>query len=126
MARYIITGIQQNLSLPHPELAAQRENFTYGAMQRWRDVTPGSGSYLNEADLLEPNFQWSFWGSFYPKLLELKQRYDPWNLFYAPTAVGSEFFEIRTFDGLTDEDGKLCVNPSPKLYYAEGPDYVLP
>jgi hypothetical protein len=31
---------------------------------------------------------------------------------------------VRTLDdGYPDENGKLCVNPSPTLYVAEGPDY---
>ncbi|CAJ2503651.1 Uu.00g110450.m01.CDS01 [Anthostomella pinea] len=121
---YMITGIVQDLTQPADELVAQRLNFTNGAMQRWRDITPGSGAYLNEADRLEPNFQWSFWGSFYPRLLALKQRYDPFNLFWAATAVGSEFFEVRSFDGYPDEDGRLCAKSDPSLYAAEGPDYV--
>jgi hypothetical protein len=102
----------------------QRQNFTDTIMQDWRDLTPGSGAYLSESDRLEPNFQWAFWGSFYPKLLEVKEKYDPYNLFYAAQSVGSEFFEVRTLDdGYPGENGKLCVNPNPTLYVAEGPDY---
>jgi hypothetical protein len=62
-------------------------NFTFGPMQQWRDLTPGSGAYVSEGDRMEPNFQWSFYGSHYPRLLKIKQRYDPTNLFYAHTAV---------------------------------------
>jgi hypothetical protein len=71
---YQITGYQSNLSLPYSEQIEDRYNFTNGIMQLWRDVSPGSGAYLNEADRIEPNFQWAFWGGFYPKLLELKKR----------------------------------------------------
>lgn len=101
----------------------QRHNFTYGPMQKWRDLTPGGGTYMSESDYLEPNFQWSFFGSHYPRLLEIKQRYDPYHLFYAHTGVGSEFFEVRTESGLPDQNGRLCVNDNPKLYEAEGPEY---
>ena len=86
-------------------------------------MTPGSGTYFNEGDRLEPNWQWSFYGSFYPRLLEIKQHYDPYNVFYAGTAVGSEFFEVRTESGALNENGRLCVNENPSLYRAEGPDY---
>jgi FAD/FMN-containing dehydrogenase len=120
---YLITGTAINGSLPMSQQLQQRHNFTYGVMQQWRDLTPGSGAYLNEGDRMEPNFQWSFYGSHYPKLLEIKQRYDPANLFYAHTAVGSEFFEVRTESGAPDENGKLCVNENPSLYKAEGLDY---
>jgi len=122
---FIITGVVTDVTQPWTQQLEQRQEFTNTIMQSFRDVSPGSGAYLSEADRLEPNFQWAFWGSFYPKLLELKNKYDPYNLFYAPQAVGSEFFEVRSPDGneLPDENGKLCVNESPVLYVAEGPEY---
>lgn len=120
---FFITAAGVNASLPMSEQLEQRSNFTYGSMQEWRDLTPGSGSYLSEGDRLEPNFQWSFYGSHYPKLLKIKQRYDPTNLFFAATAVGSEFFEIRTDSGAPDETGRVCVNQNPSLYQAEGPEF---
>ena len=36
-----------------------------------------SGSYWNEADYYEPNWQRSFWGTNYARLLAIKQKYDP-------------------------------------------------
>ncbi|KAE9566590.1 FAD-linked oxidoreductase [Colletotrichum fructicola] len=86
-----------------------REEFTHGHMQRWRDVSPGAGSYLAESDRMEPNFQQSFYGDEkYPRLLELKRKWDPEDVFYAATAVGSEFWTIETADGLPHENGRLC------------------
>ncbi|KAI7192633.1 FAD binding domain protein [Hortaea werneckii] len=116
---YMITGVVTNMSMPAEYLVEQRRNFTNGPMQRWRELTPGSGAYLNEADRMEPNFQYAFWGTKYPSLLKVKQQYDPFNLFYATTGVGSEFFEVRSIDNYPDENGRLCVNPNPKLYYPE-------
>jgi FAD binding domain/Berberine and berberine like len=55
-----------------------------------RDVTPGSGSYVNETDYFEPDWQRSFWGTNYPRLLEIKQLYDPANMFRVHHGVGSE------------------------------------
>ncbi|KAI6915086.1 hypothetical protein KC318_g228 [Hortaea werneckii] len=115
----MITGVVTNMSMPAEYLVEQRRNFTNGPMQRWRELTPGGGAYLNEADRMEPNFQYSFWGTKYPSLLKVKQRYDPFNLFYATTGVGSEFFEVRSIDNYPDENGRLCVNPDPILYYPE-------
>lgn len=54
------------------------------------DPAPNGGSYLNEADGYEENFQNSFWGSNYPRLYELKQKWDPRNLFIVRRGVGSE------------------------------------
>jgi hypothetical protein len=101
-----------------------RRNFTFKHMQRWRDISPGAGSYLSESDRLEPNFQWSFCGSYYPRLLELKRKFDPKNVFWASTAVGSEFFQVESVDRLPNENGPLCKKMEPSLYVAEGPDWV--
>jgi len=106
------------------EILAARQNFTHGYMQHWRDLSPGAGCYLSESDRTEPDFQWAFYGSFYPKLLDLKKRYDPRNVFWAATAVGSEFFEVRSVDGLPNENGRLCRKADPSLYVAQGPDWV--
>lgn len=121
---FVITGIVQDLTEPANKTMAERRNFTNGPMQHWRDISPGAGSYLAEGDRLEPNWQWSFYGSYYPRLLEAKKRLDPFNVFWAHTAVGSEFFELRSFNGLADENGRLCRNEMPTLYVAEGPDWV--
>ena len=86
-----------------------RHNFTFGHMQRWRDVSPGAGSYLGESDILEPNFQQSFYGTSYPRLLSIKKALDPKNVFFAQTAVGSEDWQVVTANGLPSGNGKLCV-----------------
>jgi Berberine and berberine like len=51
------------------------------AMSPIRAITPGSGSYVNETDYFEPDWQRSFWGANYPRLLEIKRSGDPANLF---------------------------------------------
>lgn len=85
-----------------------RKNFTFGHMQRWRDVSPGAGSYLGESDILEPNFQQSFYGSAYPRLLAIKRKLDPKDVFFAQTAVGSESWQVITENGLPSGNGRLC------------------
>lgn len=43
---------------PSPEaIAVQSERLTMDWLQRWRDVTPGSGAYMSEADVTEPDVQ---------------------------------------------------------------------
>jgi hypothetical protein len=58
-------------------------------------------AYLNEGDLLEPEWQKVFYGESYTRLLEVKRTYDPTSLWYARTAVGSEAWEEL-------EGGRLC------------------
>jgi hypothetical protein len=64
-------------------------------------ATPGSGSYVNEGDWRQPNFQTTFWGANYQRLLEVKRKWDPSNLFYATVGVGSEAWTVRS-------DGRMC------------------
>jgi hypothetical protein len=52
-----------------------------------------SGSYSNEADVLEPNFRVTFFGANYPRLEKIKAAYDPSDLFIVPVGVRSEFWD---------------------------------
>ncbi|CCO32288.1 hypothetical protein BN14_06344 [Rhizoctonia solani AG-1 IB] len=55
---------------------AAYEKASY-AIDPLRKLTPGGGAYQNEADVYEPDFTQTFWGSNYAKLLEIKNKYDP-------------------------------------------------
>ncbi|KAF2015808.1 isoamyl alcohol oxidase-like protein [Aaosphaeria arxii CBS 175.79] len=78
----------------------------------WKKVAPDSefgGSYLNEANVVEPDWQSSFYGVQYPRLLELKKKWDPRSVFYATTAVGSEEWEVLDGEqGTQTQNGRLC------------------
>jgi hypothetical protein len=60
------------------------------AMKILRDATPGGGTYANEADYFEPDWQTSFYGVHYDRLLDIKRKYDPGNLLRVHHGVGSE------------------------------------
>ncbi|KAJ6526677.1 hypothetical protein B0H19DRAFT_1243433 [Mycena capillaripes] len=77
-------------------------------MDAWRKLTPGSGAYMNEADVQEPEWQQSFFGDHYPQLLHIKSQRDPWGVFWAPTTPGSEAWEVVVPDGLPLQNGPLC------------------
>ncbi|HEY2751507.1 FAD-binding protein [Phenylobacterium sp.] len=47
-------------------------------------------SYLSETDYFEADWQAAFWGDHYPRLKEIKRRYDPDGLFFVHHSVGSE------------------------------------
>ncbi|KAF7316391.1 FAD-binding domain-containing protein [Mycena indigotica] len=53
-----------------------------------RAITPGGGAYQNEADVHEPNHETSFWGPNYPRLLQIKKKYDPDNILTCWHCVG--------------------------------------
>lgn len=66
-----------------------------------KSITPGSGTYMNEADFDDPDWKEAFFGANYARLRAVKKHYDPESLFYAKTAVGSDEFGL-------DAAGRLC------------------
>lgn len=101
-------SVRWGLNSTAAEILAARQEFQNVDMQAWRDISPGAGSYLAEADRLEPNFGEVFWGTKYPRLLQMKAELDPQDVFYAATSVGSERWKVESVDGLPNENGKLC------------------
>lgn len=67
-------------------------------------VTPGGYAYLNEANPRQANWKQTFYGANYDKLRSIKKIYDPNDLFFAPTAVGSDAWTIGS-------RGQLCRAP---------------
>ncbi|KAI0634750.1 FAD-binding domain-containing protein [Trametes polyzona] len=57
-------------------------------IQKFRDLTPGSGAYFNEGDVYEPDHEQSYWGPNYPRLLAVKRKYDPEGLLDCWQCVG--------------------------------------
>jgi len=50
-----------------------------------------------QADPLQPNWQRNFWGTNYPKLLEIRKKWDPKGVFYAISTPGTEDWEVIEF-----------------------------
>jgi hypothetical protein len=67
-----------------------------------RDASPYGAAYVNEGNLEEPNWQTAYWGTNYPRLLELRQKWDPQGVFYARTTPGTENWEV------VDYGRRLC------------------
>ena len=75
---------------PDPEVARSQRTDVERAMAAIREATPGGASYVNEGNFFERNWRDEFWGGNYPGLLDVKRRYDPYNLFRVHHGVGSE------------------------------------
>jgi FAD/FMN-containing dehydrogenase len=64
-------------------------------------VVPEPGSYLAETSYFERDWQKSFWGSNYPRLRQIKDKYDPDGLFFVHHGVGSEDWSDDGFEKLS-------------------------
>ena len=76
----------------HEPIAAESQAQFDGVMAAsaiLRVVTEEGGSYSNEGNYFEEDWRRQFWGSNYPRLLRIKRKYDPTNLFTVHKGVGS-------------------------------------
>lgn len=90
-----------NSTAPWADMEAAQDKMTNVFMPKIEAVTPGSGSYMNEADFHQKNWQSTFYGENYKKLLQIKKKYDPQDVFYNLKGVGSEAWNVA-------EDGRMC------------------
>ncbi|KAI1267176.1 FAD/FMN-containing isoamyl alcohol oxidase MreA [Xylariaceae sp. FL1019] len=76
-----------------------------GGIQKLANLAPESGAYMSEAYAFSPNWKKDFYGVNYDKLEGIKDKYDPTHLFYALTAVGSDYW-------VEQDDKRLCKRSS--------------
>jgi len=65
-----------------------------------RAVTGETGAYVSESNYFEKGWQQAYWGSNYPRLAEIKRKYDPDGLFFVHNGVGSEQWSADGFTKL--------------------------
>jgi hypothetical protein len=84
---------------PSPDLSGPRARAAkvHAAMDALKACAPDAGAYVNECDYFQADWQTAFWGEHYPKLAEVKRRYDPAGLFYAHHTPGSEAWSADGF-----------------------------
>ncbi|KAF1932822.1 FAD-binding domain-containing protein [Didymella exigua CBS 183.55] len=90
-----------NSTAPWTDMEAAQKKMTEVLMPKIEAVTPGSGSYMSEADFQQPNWQTTFYGSNYAKLKTIKDKYDPEHVFYNLKSVGSDAWTVA-------KDGRMC------------------
>ncbi|KAH8586194.1 hypothetical protein B0O99DRAFT_529182 [Bisporella sp. PMI_857] len=105
---HFITSQSWDHSLPKDQVSQIVNDVTYNKLNALRGLDPDSGAYLNEANSLEPGWQWSFFGPNYGRLHAIKKKYDLEGLLWCPQCVGSE-------EWVQQEDGKLCRVYNPFL-----------
>lgn len=77
------------------------DEITDVVVPRLRALTPGSGTYLNEADFQLGTWREDFYGDNYEALRAVKLKYDPEGILYGLTGVGSDVWSV-------DGSGRLC------------------
>jgi hypothetical protein len=98
---HVTLTLPWNFTAPWSDAIATQEKMTNEIVPLVEAATPGSGAYANEGDWRQPNFQSTYFGSNYDKLLSIKEKWDPSGLFYATVGVGSESWVVET-------DGRMC------------------
>ena len=83
---------------PLDETAARSEARAIDlAAAELRRIAPDAGSYVSESNYFNSSWQVAFWGSNYPRLLDVKAKYDPDGLFFVHHGVGSEEWSADGF-----------------------------
>ena len=74
-----------------PDVTAGRASAKaiHACVDELRAVAPSGGSYVSESNYFESDWQQSYWGSNYSRLLSIKKKYDPAGLFSVHHGVGS-------------------------------------
>lgn len=97
-------GVTESGNLSTPGLVSN-----LALVNEWEDIfralTPGGGSYINEATWNNVNWKTDYYGVNYDRLLSIKNKYDPNNTLWANAAVGSDALFAAS-------DGRLCQSSS--------------
>lgn len=86
---------------PDVATARQQAGAIEAAMNEMRKLLPSVGSYVSESNFFDEAWRDSFWGPNYPRLLAVKDKYDPDGLFFVHHGVGSEHWSADGFTRLT-------------------------
>lgn len=87
-----------------PDLAEGRKVAVAvtAAADQLRAIVPAGGAYLSESNFFDQAWRTSFWGSNYPRLAEVKKKYDPFGLFFVHHGVGSDEWSADGFTKMAE------------------------
>ncbi|KAI3541495.1 hypothetical protein CSPX01_07583 [Colletotrichum filicis] len=77
------------------------DDVTFNKIGAMKTLAPNMGAYMNEGDAFDPDWKVDYYGANYNRLQCIKEYYDPGELFYCPTCVGSDKWQ-------EDSVGRLC------------------
>jgi len=88
----IIGGFGPSAYIRAADLAVARSQARAigAAIAELRKIAPEAGAYVSESSFFQPDWQRAYWGTNYPRLRAVKERYDPAGLFFVHHGVGSE------------------------------------
>ncbi|KAF2114264.1 FAD/FMN-containing protein [Lophiotrema nucula] len=78
-----------------------KNDITFVKTGAMKMLARNTGAYMNEADPFDPDYEADFYGAHYQRLREIKREYDPHDVFYCRTCVGSS-------EWTQHDDGRLC------------------
>ncbi|KAJ8111088.1 hypothetical protein OPT61_g6234 [Boeremia exigua] len=98
-----------------PAQRTQLQNTISASIQPFKALTPGGGCYVNEGDWMEENWQQTFFGDNYERLLSVKRQYDPTGLFQCWKCVGWTGFQDPMYScyGLSGKEPKASIPLGP-------------
>ena len=94
---HLVGGVSWPQGATVAEQRALERTVTEVMVPLFARLEPDMGAYLNEADANERDFQRSFWGKNYPRLREVKKKWDPKGIFITRRGVGSEDWDEEGF-----------------------------
>jgi FAD/FMN-containing dehydrogenase len=85
---------------PSVEAGRNAASRIHQCMNQLRTLVPNGGAYVSESNYFEKGWQQAYWGSNYPRLAEIKRKYDADGLFIVHNGVGSEQWSAGGFTKL--------------------------
>jgi FAD/FMN-containing dehydrogenase len=85
---------------PSVEAGRKAASRIHQCVNQLRALAPDGGAYVSESNYFEEGWQQAYWGRNYPRLAEIKRKYDPDGLFFVHNGVGSEEWSADGFTRL--------------------------
>ncbi|KAF2873672.1 hypothetical protein BDV95DRAFT_489871 [Massariosphaeria phaeospora] len=95
------------------QVRTEIRNTISASIQPFKALTPGGGCYMNEGDWTEEDWQQTFFGGSYDRLLEVKKKYDPTGLFNCWKCVGWNGYDDPMYSCYAQS--KISPNPTIPL-----------